>query len=357
MYNEVIKMPRRRREKSPECKYHVMSRSISEVNLYPSDEDKDYYLKLLQRYKEKYHCSIYAYILMDTHVHIYINTCGADISSFMHSLNTAYVRYYNTKYARHGHLFGDRYASFIVNNDTYSITLSAYINNNAKDLPGYSWKEELYPYSSYGIYTGYRNDPDKIVDTDYILKLFHSDKKVAREKYIAFTKSMKDKDIIKEVDDNIIRAYTENEYRSEKSFIVRNENPDEILDKIENILCDKLSEELSAASTSESTSESASELTKELTPKLSEGLQTGLSSGISGMSTNLRLKYSREASEIRAFVTYTLRILCGYSYKQLCQYIGNMSLSGISRLVNEGFRLMKEHAVYRNAFNALIETS
>lgn len=343
-------MPRRGREKSPECMYHVMSRSISELNLYQSDEDKDYYLGLLQRYKEKYHCSIYSYILMDTHVHIYINTCGADISSFMHSLNTAYVRYYNTKYARHGHLFGDRFASFIVNNDTYSITLSAYINNNAKDLPDYSGKEELYPYSSYGIYTGYRDDPDEIVDTDYILKLFGEDKKAAREKYRAFTESMKGKDIIKEVDDNIIRAYTENEYRSEKNFIVRNENPDEILDKIQNILDEKLSGGLSTVSTSTS----VSELTEVSSTRLSGELQLGLSIGI---STNLRLKYSREASKIRAFVAYTLRILCGYTYKQLCQYIGNISLSGISRLVNEGFKLLKEQVVYRDAFNTLIQTS
>lgn len=343
-------MPRRGREKSPECMYHVMSRSISELNLYQSDEDKDYYLGLLQRYKEKYHCSIYSYILMDTHVHIYINTCGADISSFMHSLNTAYVRYYNTKYARHGHLFGDRFASFIVNNDTYSITLSAYINNNAKDLPDYSGKEELYPYSSYGIYTGYRDDPDEIVDTGYILKLFCEDKKAAREKYRAFTESMKGKDIIKEVDDNIIRAYTENEYRSEKNFIVRNGNPDEILDKIQNILDEKLSGGLSTASTSTS----VQELTEVSSTRLSGELQLGLSIGI---STNLRLKYSREASKIRAFAAYTLRILCGYTYKQLCQYIGNISLSGISRLVNEGFKLLKEQVVYRDAFNTLIQTS
>ena len=90
----------------------------------------------------------------------------------------------------------NRFASFIVNNDTYSITLSAYINNS-KDHPDYSGKEELYPYSSYGIYTGYRDDPDEIMDTDYILKLFCEDKKAAREKYRAFTESMKGKDIIK----------------------------------------------------------------------------------------------------------------------------------------------------------------
>jgi REP element-mobilizing transposase RayT len=319
-------MPRCGRKKSPECMYHVMSRSISEINLYQDNEDKNYYLKLLKRYKEKYHCSIYAYILMDTHVHIYINTCGADISSFMHSLNTAYVIYYNNKYQRHGHLFQGRFASSIVNNITYSLTLCAYINNNAKNLPGYRGKEELYHYSSYGIYTGYREDPDDIVDIDYILKLFSSDKRIAIKNYITFTESMHDADIIKEVDDNITRAYTENEYRSEKSYIIRNELPDDLLSKIEKILTKKLPAD------------------------------SPINSHLK-LSTSLRLKYSKETSKIRAFVTYTLRILCGYTYKQLCQYIGNMSLSGISNLVNKGYKLLKEQIIYQDIFNDLIQTS
>ena len=347
-------MPRRERQKSPQCMYHVMSRSISEIDLYRSDDDKDYYLKLLKRYKDKYHCSIYSYILMDTHVHMYINTCGADISSFMRSLNTAYVKYYNKKYQRHGHLFGGRFASFIVDNNTYSLTLSAYINNSAKDLPGYRGKEELYAYSSYGIYTGYRDDPDGVVDTDFILKCFSSDKKEAGKKYRAFTESMSSTGIVKEVDDNITRAYTENEYKSEKSYIVRSEKPDDILGKIEKILGEKLSGGSPKKLSEELPEELQAGLTSGLSTSLSVELQTGLSLGI---STELRLKYSRETSKVRAFVTYTLRTLCGYTYKQLCQYVGNMSLSGISRLVSEGFRLLKEQVVYRNIFNALIQTS
>ncbi|MDH7565318.1 MAG: transposase, partial [Clostridiales bacterium] len=137
-------MPRAARKKSGGSMYHVMSRSISEIDLFRCDEDKAYYLTLLKRYTEKYYCKIYAYCLMNSHVHLYINPCGFDISSFMLSLNTAYVTYYNRRYQRHGHLFQGRFASTIVDNDTYSLTLSAYIHNNAKDLPDYAGKEELY---------------------------------------------------------------------------------------------------------------------------------------------------------------------------------------------------------------------
>ena len=306
-------MPRAARKKSDESMYHIMCRSISEVNLFQCDEDKDYYLSLLKRYIKKYHCRIYAYCLMGNHVHIYIDPCGFDISSFMRSLNCAYVSYFNRKYKRRGPLFQGRFASKIVHNDTYSLTLSSYIHNNPKDMPGYENREEEYRYSSYGVYTGYRKDVDGIVDTDYILKLFAKDKRTAQQKYRLFTESMRDTGIIQEVDEEIMRAYTENEYRSEKSYIVRDRAPDKLRKKV------------------------------------------GKSLGEPYPETVWR-KYSRQASSFRAFVVYVMRILCGYSYKRICEYIGNMSLSGISRLSNEGFRLLNEHRLYRDAFNVLIQT-
>ena len=304
-------MPRAARKKSSESIYHVMSRSISEVDLFQCDEDKSYYLSLIKRYKDKYKCKIYAYILMDNHTHIFINPCGFDISTFMLSLNTAYVAYFNKRYERKGHLMQGRFASTIVDNDTYSLTLSAYIHNNAKDLPGYAGKEELYPYSSYGIYTGARKDRHGIIDTDFILKLFSRDKKAAQEKYRAFTEAMKETGIMKEVNRDIMRAYTQNHYRSEKRQILRFENHEELIKKITAILGVKMVE-------------------------------------------HLRTKHSRETSRDRAFITYILRALCGYSYRKICEFIGNMSVSGISKLSSSGFKLLSTHKQYYEAFNSLV---
>jgi REP element-mobilizing transposase RayT len=288
-----------------------MSRSISEIDLFQCDEDKDYYLALLKYYKEKYCCKIYCYILMDSHVHIYINPCGMDISMFMRCLNNAYVSYFNRRYKRHGHLYQGRFASTIVDNDTYSLTLSAYIHNNAKNLPGYAAREECYNYSSYGIYTGYRKDIDSIVDTEFVLNHFGSDKKIAQQKYKAFTESMSETGIMKEVDENIIKAYSKNVYSSEKHYIVRKKVPEEIIYKISDLLGERIIE-------------------------------------------GLRAKYSRETSENRAFITYVMRTICGYTYKNICEYIGNMSMSGVSRLTNKGFKLIKDNARYRNTFNSLL---
>src|SRR5665647_1786261 len=102
-------MPRTAREKSPDAMYHVMSRSISELDLFRNAEDKKKYIRIVKRYKEKYKIRIYAYCLMDNHSHLMIDANGADISKVMQGINLSYARYYNKKYCRHGHLFQDRF--------------------------------------------------------------------------------------------------------------------------------------------------------------------------------------------------------------------------------------------------------
>ena len=304
-------MPRVARRKSSESVYHVMSRSISEIDLFSCDEDKNYYLYLLKRYCNKFHSSIYAYCIMDNHMHLYLNPRGVDISKFMHCLNSAYVSYFNRRYKRHGHLFQGRFASFIVTNDTYSLTLSAYIHNNAKDIPGYSGREEEYPYSSYGVYLGLRKDINGLVDTDFILKQFSSDPVRAREKYKAFTFSKRDTGIMKEIDTDILKAYTENEYRSEKFCIPRENNAESIIHKV----CKALGE---------------------------------------GHVEGLKAKYHRDKSRLRAFAAYVMRILCGCTYKDICKFLGNMSLSGVVSLTEKGYRLYKEEDKYKEAFSMLL---
>lgn len=146
--SEVLFMPRFARFKSPEYIYHIMCRSISEINLFrddDDDDDKNYYLALLKKYKEKFHCKIYAYCLMDNHLHCHFDPQGFDISKFMLCVNTSYVLYYNKKYNRHGHVFQGRYESRVISSDTYNLAVSAYVHNNPKDVEGYRGRECEYP--------------------------------------------------------------------------------------------------------------------------------------------------------------------------------------------------------------------
>jgi len=305
-------MPRTARVKSSECIYHIMSRSISEINLFQCDEDKSYYLSLLKRYKEKYKCSIYAYCIMDNHMHLFINPNGFDISTFMHCLNNAYVSYFNRKYKRHGHLFQGRFASTIVDSNAYAISLSAYIHNNSKDIEGFNGKEHLYPYSSYGIYLGIQNDRYDLIDKKFILDQFSKVPEKAVKLYQQFVMDMKESGISNVIDEDIVASYVTNEYRSEKKTFARDMDPDTLVHKVLKVM----------------------------------DIQS---------PTALKNKYSRKYSNVRAFIVYTMRVLCGYKFREICEYIGNITMSGITKLSMKGFYLTTHDEHFQKAMKSLLQ--
>ena len=306
-------MSRKAREKSSKSMYHVICRSISEVNLFEYDDDKDYYLQLLKKYSDKKHCSIYAYCIMSNHVHLFINPKGFDISSFMLSLNTSYAQYFNKKHQRHGHLFQGRFLSKIVKNDIYLLTLSAYIHNNAKDIPGYDGKEEYYKYSSYGIYLGTIKDNLNLVDTGFILNMFSENPGLAATKFRSFVRSLKDTGIMTDMDENVKSKYLINEYKSEKTHITRDLNADDVVRKTVYTLLGKVDADI------------------------------------------IRVKNKRNYCKVRAMIVFLLRTYSGFTYKNICQYIGNITLSGVARLYNKGFELFQEDRQYRLVLDSLLE--
>lgn len=305
-------MPRKAREKQSEAVYHIICRSGSELLLFRGNTDKDYYLELLKRYVDKYKCSVYAYCLMDTHLHIHLDPKGYDISKFMHSINTSYVLYYNKKYERHGHVFQERFQSRILNTDRYNIVVSAYIHNNPKDMMGYSGREEEYEYSSYGIYLGLRKDKQKLVDMSFIQKLIGVDiKKNFTRKYYTFVTGRKGIENPKELKE-VLEQKAENEYISGRKTIIREISPAKVISYISNKL------------------------------KMP-------------VKSIIMLQSKQKLYEYRAFTAYVLRVLCGLGYKKICEIIYNITISGCSRLCNRGYELSnKDQLIYGSIFNELI---
>ena len=297
-------MPRSARRKHSTAIYHAMCRSISEFTLFQNDDDKEYFLNLLQRYKEKFKCKIYAYCLMDNHYHIHLDTCGFDISKFMQVVNLAYVRYINIKYKRRGPLFADRFNSKIITDDRYNLTVSAYIHNNAKDLPGYEGKEYQYPYSSMGIYLGTRKDYRNLVDTDFVLKrIDEADRKKAVTSYSDLVSQKRDFGI-----DSKLKAYLEefnNEkytYKSYRESILRDKKPEEVI----NFIAQKF-----------------------------------------GVSADMMGKWKRNTTGFRSAVAYALTTYCGLGYVDVCRRMHNITASCCARLSRKGFELFGSSDIFK----------
>ncbi len=129
---------------------HIVARGNQQQTVFRDDDDFRFYLNSVHKYKVKYDCRIYAYCLMDDHVHFLLESpSGAQgMSRFMHDLSQSYAMKFNSKYNRVGHLWQNRYKNYVVLKDEYLFNVIEYIEFNpvrAKKV----LKPEDYPWSSY----------------------------------------------------------------------------------------------------------------------------------------------------------------------------------------------------------------
>ncbi len=194
-------MPRQARNKGEFSIYHVIQRGNEKKSIFLSDEDRSRFLGILVNMKKKYNFLLYAYCLMDNHVHLMIDDNGNDISNIVKSINISYAQYFNRIYSRCGHLFQDRFKSEMVNNDSYLFELSRYIHNNPVRA-GIVKRPHEYLWSSFNIYTGRNKDLYGLIDKRRILDSFSSRHVKAVREYIEFVSREEDKNIrIMDVDE------------------------------------------------------------------------------------------------------------------------------------------------------------
>jgi len=139
-------MPRQARIIIDNVCYHAIARANQKQAIFREKKDFEKYLKLLSRYKSRYRVKIYGWCIMHNHVHIFIESDA--LSKFMHGLNLSYAQYFQFRYKTGGHVWQDRYKSFIIQKDSYLLNCVNYIEHNpvrAKIV----LKPEDYTWSSY----------------------------------------------------------------------------------------------------------------------------------------------------------------------------------------------------------------
>lgn len=193
-------MPRRSRQLSLSNIYHVMMRGNEKKKIFLDNEDRNQFVNTLKRMKgegdSNFH--IYAYCLMDNHVHLLLKEGNDDISRAMKRVSVSYAYYFNKKYQRVGHLFQDRFRSEVIENESYLLAAARYIHNNpvkagiVKNAGAYKW-------SSYQFYIGKDNTGINLVNADFLLAMFSKDKKRAIKLFIEFTNEVAE-DIFIDVD-------------------------------------------------------------------------------------------------------------------------------------------------------------
>ncbi len=93
--------------------YHVMARGIEGRAIFGDDRDRWHFLDLLAKLPERFRVIVHAYVCMESHYHIILQTPDANLSQAMHWFNVSYSAWFNARRNRKGHLFQGRFKSVI----------------------------------------------------------------------------------------------------------------------------------------------------------------------------------------------------------------------------------------------------
>ena len=110
--------------------YHVMTRGVGRMVLFEDAEDCMRYLGAVVRYSADLDMDIYAWCLMDNHVHMVVRAAMPVLSGFMRKLDTWHARYFNDKYDHVGHVYQNSFKSVAIHGEVQLLEAIRYVNRN-----------------------------------------------------------------------------------------------------------------------------------------------------------------------------------------------------------------------------------
>lgn len=189
-------MARKARVKNSGAIYHVIQRGNNQEYVFQEPRDKNYLLKQLRELKLGLGCKVYAYVIMDNHYHLMLQTLGAELNEVMHRLNGKYGSYYNACYGRSGHVFQGRYKSSIILHERSLFMVLRYIHQNPVRA-GITGSVSEYHWSSDRVYR--QNITNGLVDIAYIMNRFSPKRVQANARYCEFMGEVPDEEYNKKL--------------------------------------------------------------------------------------------------------------------------------------------------------------
>jgi putative transposase len=114
----------------PGYPHHITQRGARRMATFFSTDDYQYYLDLVSHYKKDAGASIWAYCLMPNHVHFVVVPQESDsLSRLFLQVQRRYTRAINFRNQWSGHLWQERFHSFVMDED-YLLATVRYVERN-----------------------------------------------------------------------------------------------------------------------------------------------------------------------------------------------------------------------------------
>jgi len=169
----------------PGGKYYVTVRGKNGLPIFQREKDRVRFLDSLSRLSSRLGVRVHAYVLMDDHYHLLVETPEANLSRWIRSLNVSYSRWLNRRHRRTGAFVQGRFKAILIadGRDLQRVARYLHLNPVAVKRPGLDRKRRRasasnpiqgpsahvvgrgleilrqYPWSSYRAAAGYRKPP------------------------------------------------------------------------------------------------------------------------------------------------------------------------------------------------------
>jgi len=111
--------------------YHITTRGTGRRDIFLDREDRRHFLELLEGVVGRYGVVLHAYVLMDNHYHLLIETPAGNASRALQWLNVSYAVWHNLRHGQCGSLFQARFKSIPVEGQgSWALVCSIYIHLN-----------------------------------------------------------------------------------------------------------------------------------------------------------------------------------------------------------------------------------
>jgi REP element-mobilizing transposase RayT len=141
------------------ARYHIINRGNYRKDLFLTHKTDQAFTEVMLEACERYHWTLHAYVLMNNHYHLCVETPNANLSDGMHWLQSTFANKFSRFSGERGHVFQGRYKSLIIEREFGLLNVVDYIHLNpvrAGVLPVSQLKE--YSNSSFPRYfTKYRH--------------------------------------------------------------------------------------------------------------------------------------------------------------------------------------------------------
>jgi REP element-mobilizing transposase RayT len=102
---------------------------VARTATFRADDEYRLFLRLLVRVVERHEWRMHGFCLMPNHYHLVVETELCRLSAGVQGLNGVYAQAFNRRHGRWGHLFGERFASWVVE-DAHLVNTIEYVLQN-----------------------------------------------------------------------------------------------------------------------------------------------------------------------------------------------------------------------------------